>query len=393
MASCFGSVARLCAGLCNSADRIDVPKPCETNGIEDRALLTAFPSGAKVRISGLSGAAHLNGRRGTLTGTAKNGRVGVEIFGAGTKALRPENLRLLFDEGGVCGSRPLDVIRGNKDIGRMSCSSEFAKELFDFCASWSCSAEQQAPVVPQSLPDDLDNVLELGNGASSRRLLHFRLDAVDLGLVLEQEKGGWRVFQSFLKQSNNALTLDQHVQGYNALEWVSETAVGSSTSEPHRRLGAGKLLDAEDVRELLLRVQVLRKRCEDVVQAELLNQVPFEKPEGTLDNNTAPWLSYMDHVQRWASAQIKAAHGGFSCSQKKQEPMLVWMGTASDFSWENVMLRVSAERASGIIEIYTCIIGEAPMASMWLHLLAHAFPELRRTPETVSGWSYRVLAQ
>jgi len=52
-----------------------------------------FPAGTRVRVSGLSGAAHLNDKEGNIKGKDEaTGRYTVDIDGEGEKNLKPENL-------------------------------------------------------------------------------------------------------------------------------------------------------------------------------------------------------------------------------------------------------------------------------------------------------------
>lgn len=349
----------------------------------------------EVEVYGLTRACHLNGQRGRLNGILQGDRLGVDLP-CGSKAFLPANVRILDSEPAedaplvVPGPRArnsgpldlIDLIKSRPDVGGLHRCDEFAKAVYMACVP---VAEFRFERMPMNLQDLLDLEDRCTSGV---HLLHLAMDAAAHHMVIEYTCGsGWRVFQSFVKPG--PLSTQSMGQGYTGLDWVSDVACGSASSQPHQLWGRGQLLTREDISKLLALIHMLRSLADEVLNEELLKQLPFEKPSGALADNFQPWVDYMNEVSRWAHEKKEAVSSGISVGRREGHDV-IWMGLQDDFAEDKVLLRISARRSDLLGRVYLRITGEVLRPPVWFSMLNLAFHKCAMTEQGAAGWAYRV---
>lgn len=349
--------------------------------------------GTDVEIYGLTGAVHLNGQRGQLNGILQGDRLGVDLS-CGTKALRTSNLRILdsgsIQEPSVANSAQLqisgaiDVIKSRPEIGSMHQSDVFAEALYSACVPQSKSLFERMPV-------NLQELLSLEDRCKSGvHLVHLAMDAVAHHTVFEYScSRGWRVYQSFVKPGPGPRSTQSMGTGYTGLDWISDAVVGGASPKSHQLWGRGQLLGRKDVSKLLALIHVLRSLVDEVLTEELLKQLPFETPSGTLEDNFQPWVDYMNNVGQWAGERKDAVSDGIS-SGRHGDYDLVWMGLQEDYAEDRVLFRISTKRADVLSDLYTRVTGEVLRPPVWFSMLIFAFHKYARSDRGAVGWASRV---
>lgn len=348
--------------------------------------------GTEVEIYGLTKAAHLNGQRGRLNGVLQGDRLGVDLPD-GPKALLPANVRIL-DNGSAQDSRhmvgethgridgPASLIKTRSEIGGLHKCDEFAQALYTACVPKSGARFER-------MPTNLQDLLNLeGRCTNGVHLMHLAMDAAAHHMVIEfSTANGWRVFQSFVKPG--PLSTHSMGSGYTALDWISDAACGSASSHPHQLWGRGKFLERGEISKLFALLHMLRSLVDEVLTEELLKQLPFEKPSGTLADNFQPWVEYMNNVGSWAGEKKDAVSNGISIGRMEDHDV-IWMGLQEDYTEDKVLLRISAERSDLLGEVYTRITGEVLRPPVWFSMLIFAFHKQAMSDQGAVGWAYRV---
>jgi len=342
--------------------------------------------GTEVEIYGLTGAVHLNGQRGKLNGVLQGDRLGVDLP-CGTKALRTSNIRILDDSATAVAPSPpsieihsgLDAISSRPDISCLHACHLFADALYTACVSGTPGSFERLPVNMQDL---LNLERQVKSGV---HMLHVAIDAVAHQLVLEYSCGaGWRVFQSFVKPG----PLSTHVGGYTGLDWIATAAVGSASPVPHETWGQGQVVSRENMVQLLALIHMMRSLVDEVVEEELLRQLPFEKPATSFEKAFQSWVDYMNNVTGWSSEKLSNVSRGISFG-KRDDHLELWMGLQDDFAEDEVFLKISSKRADVLGGLYTRITGEVLRPPVWLSMVQFAFHRHARSEQGAIGWAYR----
>jgi len=319
-------------------------------------------------------------------------RLGVDLPD-GSKALLTANVRIL-ESGSTQDPRPnagelqgridgpLSLIKSRSDIGGLHKCDEFAQALYTACAP-------KSGVPFERMPTNLQDLMNLeGRCTSGVHLMHLAMDAAAHHMVIECSIGsGWRVFQSFVKAG--PLSTQSMGSGYTALDWISDVACGSASPHPHQLWGRGQLLEREEISKLFALLHMLRSLVDEVLKEELLRQLPFDMPSGTLADNFQPWVEYMNNVGLWAGEKKDAVSNGVSM-RRIEDHDVIWMGLEGDFVEDKVLLRISAKRSDLLGRVYTRITGEVLRPVVWFSMLIFAFHRQAMSDQGAVGWAYRV---
>ena len=399
---------------------------CAASGVEH----TSIANGAICKLRGLVARADLNGScvlvvapldgeeqaalriKGRLKVQLCSSSPAVKSCSSGFIHVKPASLVASNDAEWTLG-RPthtsfagmslLEIVRRHATVGNEDNCRLFAEGLFGVLADPTRQSRLAIDLTAPGMLAELAGLIK--KGSSGHRVFMFGLDPIGHHLLLEAKNARYRIFQAYIKQDHLLAS------GFTGQEWCSQpqdcgTWQSARAGRARATWGGGQTVGSAAVATLLVCVRELQELADELLQNELLRQLPvwprgfaarglfarISCAEDTLgqdwaeDPYVAQGVGLLLKVSRWAHLQLEKGESSMGITVRQNAASGAYdvgLGRPPDYE---ILFQVSHEKHVAIQQRIFSLCGQHEVSAYFRMLHYCAWRWTTTVGGAPSGW-------